>query len=84
MADLAAVPKDEVARLAEALYRDHPNADSIYIPAPHWGTIDIVETLERELGVAVITGVQAIVWETLHRCGVDDRIDGHGRLLWEH
>ena len=45
--------KDEVARLAEALWRDRPGADAIYIPAPHWATIGIVETLERALGVAV-------------------------------
>ena len=84
VADLAAVPQDEVARLAEALWRDHPGADAIYIPAPHWATIGIIETLERALGVAVITAIQAIVWETLRRSGVNDRIDGYGRLLREH
>lgn len=84
VAELATVPPDDIRRLAEALRRDHEDADTLYIPAPHWGTADIVEALERDLGVTAITAIQAIVWETLRRAGVDDRIDGYGRLLREH
>ena len=43
-----------------------------------------IEPLERELGVNVIASLQAIVWEGLRKCGIDDRIDGYGRLLREH
>ena len=81
MADLATISQDDVKALAEALYRDHPDADTIYIPAPHWGSIEIIEPLEQELGVKVITAIQAIVWETLRRSGVNDRINGYGQLL---
>ena len=38
---------------------------------------------ERELGVNVMTAQQAIVWDALRRCGVNDRIEGFGRLLRE-
>ena len=84
VADLATVSQDHVKGIAEALYREHPDADTLYIPAPHWGVIEIIEPLEQELGVNVVTAIQAIVWETLRRSGVNDRINGYGRLLRDH
>jgi maleate cis-trans isomerase len=30
-----------------------------------------------------MTAQQAIVWDALRRCGVNDRIEGFGRLLRE-
>ena len=83
VADLATISQDEVKALAEALYRDHPEADTLYIPAPHWGIIELIDPLEQELGVNVVIAIQAIVWETLRRAGVNDRIHGYGRLLRE-
>ncbi len=84
VADLATISQDEVKGLAEALYRDHPEADTIYIPAPHWGIIELIDPLEQELGVNVVIAIQAIVWETLRRAGVNDKINGYGKLLREH
>ena len=78
MADLATISQDEVKALAEALYREHPDADTLYIPAPHWGIIELIDPLEQELGVNVVIAIQAIVWETLRRSGVNDRINGYG------
>ena len=63
--------------------RDHPQADSILLPSPHWPTAGAIEVLEREFGVNVMAAHQAIVWHALRRCGVKDRIDGFGRLLRE-
>ena len=83
VADLGTTSGDEVKGMAEALFREHPDADTVYLPAP-WGSIGIIEPLERELGVTVITATQAIIWEALRRCGVNDRINGYGRLLREH
>jgi len=81
VADLATISQDEVKHIAEALCREHPDADTLYIPAPHWGIIELIDPLEQELGINVIIAIQAIVWETLRRTGVKDRIDGYGRLL---
>ncbi len=83
VAELATMPRNEIAGLAEALCRSRPDADTLYIPAPHWGVIDLIEPLERRFGITVIAAIQAIVWESLRRCGIDDRIDGYGRLLRE-
>ena len=43
----------------------------------------LIGSLERELGVNVMTALQAIVWHALRRVGVTDRIEGFGRLFRE-
>ena len=53
------------------------------MPSPHWPTLEAIEPLEREFGVNVMTAHQVIVWDALRRCGVDDRIEGCGRLFRE-
>ena len=32
-------------------------------------------------GVTVVQPIQTIIWQALRRSGVDDAIDGYGRLL---
>ena len=81
VAELAMVSAAEVKSLIEGLYRQYPDVDSVYITAPHWGIIDIIDPLEQEHGVNVITAIQAIVWQALRRCGINDAVRGYGRLL---
>ena len=54
--------------------------------ADAWDTdlvIKIKEPLEREFGVTVITALGGIVWRALRGAGIDDRIDGFGKLFRE-
>ncbi len=77
------IPVDAALKMGRDLKRAHPDADSILFPSPHWPTIGAIEPLERELGVNVMTALQAIVWHALRRTGVNDRIEGYGRLFRE-
>ena len=77
------IPQEAALKMGRELKRAHPDADSILLPSPHWPTVGAIDPLERELGVSVMTALQAIVWHALRRCGVTDRIEGFGRLLRE-
>jgi maleate isomerase len=77
------IPREAALEMGEKLMRQHPEADSILFPSPHWPVIDAIDTLERELKVNVMTALQAIVWDALRQVGIGDRIDGFGRLLRE-
>ena len=77
------IPRRAALDMGRELIRCHPQADTILFPSPHWPVIGAIELLERELGVNVMTALQAIVWDALRRVGVHDRIDGYGRLLRE-
>jgi maleate isomerase len=77
------IPATAALEMGRALMRAHPDADSIFFPSPHWPVIEAVAPLEREFGVTVMAAAQACVWDALRLAGVDDRIDGYGRLLRE-
>jgi len=77
------IPREAALEMGRELMRQHPDADSILLPSPHWPTISAIEPLEREFGVNVMTALQAIVWHALRSVGVDDRIEGYGRLFRE-
>jgi maleate isomerase len=77
------IPQHAALELGRKLMREHPDADTIMLPSPHWPTAGAIEPLEREFGVNVMAAHQAIVWNALRRCGINDRIEGFGRLLRE-
>jgi maleate isomerase len=77
------IPTTAALDMGRALLRTHPAADAIFLPSPHWPVIEAIEPLEREFGVSVMAASQACVWDALRLSGVNDRIDGYGRLLRE-
>lgn len=81
--DLATTESDAAQGLARDLVGMAANLDTLYFPAPHWGIIGIIDELEAEHGVNVITAVQAILWNTLRKTGITEPISGFGRLLRE-
>ncbi len=82
--DYHLIPKRTAYDLGLALKQKHPEIDTIFYSCPHWNVVDAAEPLERELGVNVLPSITAIIWEGLRLAGVEDRIDGYGKLLREH
>jgi maleate cis-trans isomerase len=64
-----------------AVMKAHPEADTVYFGCPHWTVIDAIKPLEDEFGISVMTSLQAIAWDAMRQTGVEDRIEGFGRLL---
>jgi maleate isomerase len=82
--DYNRIPPETALGLGRELLREHPEIDTLIFGCPHWATIPAIEPLEQEFGVTVVTALQAIIWEGMRLAGVNDRIDGYGRLLREH
>jgi len=77
------IPQNAAVELGRKLMREHPDADTLMLPSPHWPTAGAIDVLECEFGINVLAAHQAIVWDALRRCGIKDRIEGFGRLLRE-
>src|SRR6266700_6729602 len=83
------VPFNEVQNLSSCRVYAHikrhflaaKGADAIYMLGSGWRTLDIIETLERDLQVPVVHPVTARVWEIQKRLHVREPRDGFGHLL---
>lgn len=82
--DVGRIPSEVPLQMARELKAEHPEIDTIHLGSPHWACGAIIEPLERELGVNVVQGSQSILWWALRSLGIEDRIQGYGRLLGEH
>jgi len=80
---LGRVPRSTAMSLARELMKQAPDADTMWLPCPHWAVAESIDPIEKEFGINVLTAHQAITWSALRRCKVDDKIAGFGRLLRE-
>lgn len=80
-ADVAKVPSYEVYRLAKEVFLEAPEADGIFIPCPRWPTIGIIDKLEKDLGVPVVTGTTALIWKSFEYLKIKESNKGYGKLL---
>jgi maleate cis-trans isomerase len=78
------IDPDAALELGRELRRRFPDADCLHFANAHWPVAFTIEPLERELGLPIMTSHQAIVWKALRTAGIDDPIEGFGRLLREH
>lgn len=71
-----------LARFASEI--DSPEADAIFISCGALRVLPVIEEIEAVTGKPVIYSNQANFWHCLRLAGVEDRIEGFGRLLREH
>lgn len=61
--------------------RKCPDADCLIVCGGAIPIISIIEALEEDLGIPVITGVGALFWETFKTLGIGAPIHGYGSVL---
>ena len=81
--DYNRIPPETALRLGREIMQEHPDIDTLIFGCPHWATIPAIEPLEQEFGVNVVTALQAIIWEGMRLAGVNDKVQGYGRLFRE-
>jgi maleate isomerase len=77
------IPREAALELGRKMLRKNPDADTMMFPSPHWPVIEAIAPLEEEFGVTVLSSIQIIVWDMLRRTGVNDKLEGFGRLFKE-
>lgn len=81
--DISRLPFDATHRLGVEAAAAHPGAEAIYMPCARMPIVRNIDAIERDSGVPVVTSTQAMVWWGLRAMGIDDRIEGFGRLMRE-
>ena len=82
--DMGKIRPEETYRFAREVAAAATGADAIFISCGNLRTFEIIENLERDTGLPIVTSNQAGLWEVLRLAGVNDRLSGLGRLLREH
>lgn len=79
---IAETPIDKVSRHARAAFV--PGSEALLITCTDFPTLPLIEQIEADLGVPVVTSNQATFWAMLRAAGIEDRLGGLGQLLREH
>ncbi len=79
--DIAKLPERASYRLARELFREAPDVDAVHLTCPRWPTLVNLALLEQDLGVPVTSSSQSVIYGTLRRLGIRDRVVGFGSLL---
>ena len=81
--DLGRIPGELALTLARQVKQANPDTDTIHPSCAHWATAHAIDQIESELMVNVMTSQQAIFWNAIRTAGINDRVEGYGRLLRE-
>ena len=68
-------------KLAKSLFLKHSQADGIFISCTNFRTIEIIDKLEKDTNIPVVTSVQATLWNCLKKIDCREPIKGYGKLL---
>jgi maleate isomerase len=82
-AEVPNVPPESIFQFMKVIAAKHKDADGIYMLGSAWKTLDIINPIEKDLGLPVVHAGPARCWETQLRLGLRYRIQGYGRLLAE-
>ena len=77
--DIGVVPLAETYRFA----REHvaAGADALFISCTNLRTMDVIQALEEDLGIPVVTSNQATYWQCLRALGHTAAIPSYGKLF---
>jgi maleate cis-trans isomerase len=75
------IKPEEVEALVMSV--DRPGAQAIFISCTNFGTLDIIESLEKKLGKPVVTSNSASMWKMMRLVDDKSAVPGGGRLFRE-
>lgn len=65
--------------LASKVYRH--DAEGVFISCTNFKTVEIIDRLEKELGVPVVSSNTATLWAIMKKLGIREKIQGPGALF---
>ncbi|HUZ73558.1 MAG TPA: hypothetical protein VMU87_11275 [Stellaceae bacterium] len=75
------VPPQSLHRFARHI--DHPEADAIFFSCANVSGVEELAEIEAACGKPVITSNLVTIWHALRLAGINDKLQGFGRLLAE-
>ncbi len=70
---------DEVAAFIKEV--SHKGADAIVLPCTAWRTFEVIEELEDDLKIPIVTANQATIWSLAKRASIESALCPRGKLF---
>jgi maleate cis-trans isomerase len=74
---------EQMIEMMADVFRRHPGGQVMYLQGSKWPSLNIVERLEKRIGVPVVQAVAARCWEIKTRLNERAPVEGYGTLLAE-
>ena len=75
---IGAVPSEQVRELGKRAATTE--AGALFISCTALRTVEVLDSLEQDLGIPVVSAIQATMWHALRIAGIEARQEGLGRL----
>jgi maleate cis-trans isomerase len=79
--DMQNLPPVDIHAFAVGVLDRAGACDALYLPCPQWQAAQVVDAIERERSLPVVSYTHANFFAAFRALGIKDIIRGHGRLL---
>lgn len=80
-ADISRVDPYEILADIITLWKSHRDAEAVFCVGGCFRTLEVVDKIEKVIGIPVIGTQQANMWNNLQMCGISDQMTGLGQLF---
>jgi len=81
--EVGTLTDDQMIDMMADVFRRNPGGQVMYLQGSKWPSLNVVERLEKRIGIPVVQAVAARCWEIQVRFGFRQPLAGYGRLLAE-
>jgi len=78
--DISNITPESIAQRVTALREAHPEIDAVFVSCTNVATFPVIESLEKNLGVPVVTSNSATLWAVMRLAGYMQPLSGLGAL----
>ena len=71
----------DIYRAAKKAVREAKNADAVFMPCANFPVVDVIEDIETDTGLPVISNMTSQLYVAFKAIGMREKIDGYGKLL---
>ena len=71
----------DIYRAAKKAVKEAKNARAVFIPCANFPVVDVIEDIETDLGLPVISNITSQLYVAFKAIGMREKINGYGKLL---
>jgi maleate cis-trans isomerase len=71
----------DIYRAAKRAVKEAQNAQAVFIPCANFPVIDVIEEIETDFGLPVVSNITSQLYVGFKTIGMREKVSGYGRLM---